>query len=240
MTPEDIKTVYDEVKRHYGTTSHPYYLSEIGTFMRDNGISKPNGVPLKDHLSEIFEDRLFVVQDPAVRARATIATPEMKDQVTSQIVGKGQAALGINDVDYRRLPFALSAAFCKSPADGKRLFFRTVQPFRYDLLSEHPNSAYVEIGQEFLLPSLWGKDANSLSEEERLEINKKIGDWARAKSINLQSLYVKQGDRNAVPMMQKNLSSENALQRLIAAQDSELRGRIRIPLDLADALMRIP
>jgi hypothetical protein len=241
MTPDEIEKIYREVKEHYDGSSHPYYLSRVGTFMAENKISKAPSVSLKDYLSEIFKERLPIVQDPTVPARVAITTPETKEQVTAQIVGKSQAALGISEVDHRRLPFALLAAFCKPLTEGKRLFFRTAQPFRYHADFERPaDPTYIEIDPDFLIPSLWGKDAKSLSEEERVEINRKIGEWSRNKSINLQSLYVKQGDRDLAPRGQRTLSSDNALQRLIAAQDPELRDRIRIPLDIADALMRIP
>ena len=87
MTSEEMEKIYFEVKRHYDGTDHPYYLSELGGFMRRNDISKPHDTPLKDYLSNYFKDRLPIVQDPLVRARVAIATPELKQRVAERQQG---------------------------------------------------------------------------------------------------------------------------------------------------------
>ena len=71
-------------------------------------------------------------------------------------------------------------------------------------------------------------------------IYERIDKWADANSIDQRDLYYDSGKKAPVLTRQMGGAEENALQRLIDAQEPELRGRIRIPGDIASALMRLP
>ena len=236
----DDQTIINEVQNHYKDNDSPYYLAELGLFFRSSGLIVPSGVRFKDYLKSRFHGRLVVIQDEKNPARIAIALPEKESHVRQQLADAG---LGITDdstVNYARLPVALIAAFCKIPPLGSRVYFRVEKPFRYETRVDEPAGNYVEIDERFRPSALAGRSVHELSENDRQTIFESIGNWAEANSVDLRNLYF---DRTSLSVGQPGTTSPNlgnALQRLIEAQEQDVKRRIRIPGDIAIKLMELP
>ena len=83
-----------------------------------------------------------------------------------------------------------------------------------------------------------GKLVNDLSDSDKELIYRHIDDWAMNNSVDLRQLY---HDQTVIPSGARDQASrsDNALQRLIEAQDHEVKRRIKIPGDIASLLMEI-
>ena len=240
MLSEDQKqVVVDEIQRHYSEQSHPYFLAELGQFFRSKNIEIPSGKRFKDFLAESFQGRLIVVQDPDVRARIAIAIPDLSEKVQEQLAGRFLSTPGRPAIEVNRLPFSLIAAFCQKPTPGLRVFYRMIRPSRYVIGSTAPDDSYVEIGENFLQPLLEGASVHELSTEVRQDIYRRISEWVAIQNVNLENIYV--NERGSAPTLETNrrIKVANALQRLIEAQEPELRKKIQVPGDIALVLMRI-
>ena len=240
MLSEDQKNqVIEEIQRHYSELTQPYYLAELGQFFRTFGIEVPNGIRLKDFLSENFQGQMVVVQNPTVPAKIAIALLENKDEVLEQLVRRYPSAIGHSSINLNRLPISLVIAFCQKPSYGNRVYFRTDRPWRYAISSVAPDDSYVEIDEQFRESITQGVSVHKLSKEDKQDIYRRISQWAEAKSINLETLYHAERGHSQNYKANQGMSHYNALQRLIEAQEPELRKRIQIPGDIALALMRL-
>lgn len=231
--------VIEEVRRHYSNKKTPYLLADLGVFFRANDIEVPAGVRFKDHLKSRFGDQISIIQDTDVPAKIAVATPGEEDGVRRQLAGRpGEATSGAT-IDFGRLPFSLISAFCVRRTQGSQIYFRPVRPYRYFVGSTAPDDTYVLIDEDFRPPHLEGLFFQDLSDEGKYEIHGSIEKWARAKNIDLRTIYFDAISglfgRESAP----SATSSNALQRLVEAQAPELRRRITIPGDIAVALMRL-
>ena len=241
MTAKDMdQLVLEAVQEHYHEYEAPYYLAELGKFFRSQNIDIPEGVRFKDYLKSRFHGRLVVVQDTDEPAKIAIAPPEREQRVLQQLTSESSATPDDSAIDHARLPFALIAAFCKVPLPGDRVYFRVTKPFRYETWSQAPDGNYVEIDERFRPPSLAGKSVHELSYSEKQTIHEQIDRWAAANSIDQRDLYYDSKVNSTRLSSLPEGARENALQRLISAQEPELQRRIRIPGDIASALMRLP
>ena len=241
MTSQNIdKLVLEAVQAHYAEHSTPFYLAELGNLFRSHNIELPAGVRFKDYLSSRFHDRLAVIQDPEIPALIAIAEPERKLDIQRQLSGQHVDPTDDSKVDFARLPIALIAAFCKGPLPNSKVYFRTTKPFRYETLMHPPDDNYAEIGDNFRPTSLAGKSVHDLSFSDKQTIHTCIEKWADTNDIDLRSLYYDRSPQQSRQETGHREVSHNALQRLINAQEPELKGRIRIPGDIASTLMRLP
>ena len=232
--------VVEAVENHYSKQNTPLYLAELGKFFRSENIEIPPGVRFKDYLKIRFHGRLIVVQDEDHPAKIAIAPPERQTIVLQQMSRQPSDTPDDSDFDYARLPLALVAAFCKIPLPNTQVYFRITRPFRYETHMRAPDSNYIEIEEQFRPSTLAGKSVHELSYVEKRTIYKLIEEWAKATSVDLQDLYFDLGVKQAKPKGGSGSSEGNALQRLINAQEPELRGRFRIPGDIASTLMQLP
>ena len=241
MTSQDIdELVLKAVQAHYAEHNTPFYLAELGNLFRSHDIEIPVGVRFKDYLSSRFHGRLAVIQDPEIPARIAIAEPERELEIQRQLSRQRVDLSDDSEVDYTRLPIALIAAFCKVPLPNSKVYFRTTKPFRYETLMHPPDDNYVEIGDSFRPTSLAGQSVHDLSFSDKQTIHSCIVKWADTNAIDLRSLYYDRSPQKSQQERGQGEAAHNALQRLINAQEQELRGRIRIPGDIASTLMRLP
>ena len=240
MPTEDLeKIITSEVERHYREDDRPYYLAELGTFLSERNVKIPAGIQLKEFLKKKLAGQVEIVQNQMVPGRIAVTTPDKRERVAEQIAMHYRLATPQGTIDYRQLPFSLVAAFCKVPDEGKRLFFRTAWPFRYETTAEAPNDTYVEIEGTFQPPSLQGTNVHALSDNDKITIFQHIVKWATAKSIDLRSLYA--GETTLRPNAAISREAPlNALQRLLNVQDPGMESKLRIPLDIAALLARLP
>ena len=241
MTLQDIdQLVLKAVQDHYAVHNTPFYLAELGNFFRSHKIELPAGVRFKDYLISRFHGRLTVIQDPDDPVRIAIADPERESAIRQQLAGQRADLTDDSEIDYARLPFALIAAFCKVPLPNIKVYFRTTKPFRYATLMRPLDNSYVEIDDSFRPTSLAGKSVHELSSSDKQTIHACIKNWADTKSIDLRSLYYDRSPRQSGQKKEHGEAGHNALQRLINAQEPELKGRLRIPGDIASTLMGLP
>ena len=231
--------VIEEVKNHYRDKDSPYYLAELGKFFRLNNIDVPNGVRFKDYLKSRFNDQLVIVQDPDAPAKIAITPPEKQLRVSQQLLRQYSASSDDARIDHSRLPFALIAAFCKLPLPGTRIYFRVTKPFRYETRMQVSDDNYIEIEDQFRPLPLAGKSVHELSHGDKQTIYEYIENWAAQKGIDLRDLYYDRGAESTRQTEGFTDAKANALQRLINAQEPELKTRIRIPGDIASILMRL-
>ena len=235
------RLIMEEVEKHYETHEVPYYLAELGMFFRSENIDIPDSVRLKDYLKRQFAGRLVVVQDDHTPAKIAIAPSGKENSVRQQLSGQPLDTSDGPKIDYGRLPFALVAAFCKNPLPDARLYFRIAAPFRYEIRTRKlEDDNYIEIEERFRPQSLSGRSAHALSYSDKQTIYDHIRKWADEKSIDLRSIYYDLGAKSTATTATIGEVASNALQRLIDAQEPELRGRILIPGDIANTLMRMP
>ena len=239
LSKDKEQLVMNEILRHYEGRTKPYYLAELGQFFRSEGIEVPTGKRFKDFLSENFQSGLVIVQDPKIPARIAIALIDNRERVQQQLAGRFMSAPGRPPFEVNRLPFSLIAAFCQKPGPGDRVYYRTVRPFRYAIGSAAPDDSYVEIGEQFRQSVPEGTSVHGLPSEVKQEVYRRIDEWAAAQDINLETIYVGERGRSPSSGTNREIPISNALQRLIEAQEAELRKRIQIPGDIALALMRL-
>ena len=232
--------VINAVDKHYESDDSPYFLAELGKFFRSEGIDIPGGVRFKDYLKSRFSGRLAIVQDANTPAKIAIAPVDKEQSVRQQLSGDVSDATYGGGVDYSRLPFALVAAFCKVPSPGTNLYFRIAKPFRYETLPYSPGENYIEIEDRFRPKDLAGLIVNELSSQQKQTIYDQIEKWSEEKSFDLRAIYYDRGVKSVRATSARGEVESNALQRLINAQEPDLRGRIRIPGDIASTLMRLP
>ena len=232
--------VIDEVQKHYKNRQSPYYLAELGKFFRTQKIEVPVGVRFKDFLKSRFDGSLLILQDPIVPAKIAIAPPEEQERVLQQLTGRYSETPGDSGINVTRLPFALVAAFCIKSISHNQVYFRTVRPFRYVTGLAAPDDTYIEIDEEFRSTSLVAMSVHNLSPDEKQEIYRRIIQWASAKGVDLRTFYHETRVESVRNTSKPGALAANALQRLVEAQEPELRKRIQIPGDVAIALMRLP
>ena len=231
--------VVDEIQKHYEEQAQPYYLAKLGQFLRSVEIEVPAGKRLKDFLTETFQDRLVVVQDSAVPARIAIAPPDNSEQVQEQLAGRFLPTPGRPPIEVNRLPFSLIAAFCQMPKSGLRVFYRTIRPSRYAIGLVAPDHTYIEIEDDFRQPVPEGTSIHELSMESKQGIYRRISEWAAIHNVNLEATYVNEKGGTSISGINRRIPISNALERLVEAQEPELRKRIHVPGDIALVLMRI-
>ena len=241
MVPNDAdQLIIETVEEHYAEHDFPYYLSQLGKFFRSKDIQIPERVQFKDYLVSRFHGRLVVVQDPDHPAKIAIAPLDKQAIVQQQLMGQSSEPLDGATLDHSRLPFALVAAFCKIPLPGTQVYFHVSRPFRYETSMRAPDGNYVEIEENFRPSSLAGKPAHDLSHGDKQTVYQHIEKWADANSLDLRGLYYDSGIKPTKSSMHPSQLEDNALQRLVDAQEPELKERIRIPGDIASTLMRLP
>ena len=237
---DEDQLIIDAVQSHYSENDTPYFLAELGVLFRSEEIAIPAGVRFKDYLKSRFHGQLVVVQDAENPARIAIAPLGKEEAVLKQLSTRILDAAPESPIDHSRLPLALVAAFCKIPPLGSQVYFRTTQPFRYETRPQAPSGDYIEIDDQYRPASLAGRSVYQLSHSDKQMIYESIEEWAAENAINLRDLYFDPFSRSAKHETAHVAGKENALQRLIDAQDPELRRRIKIPGDIASTLMGLP
>ena len=241
MLPQDNdRLVVEEVESHYAKDDSPYYLAELGKFFREQHITIPDSVRFKDYLKSCFNGRLVVVQDELHPERIAIALPAKEHDVLQRLTGRLSSSSDGSQIDFTRLSFALTAAFCKTPPPDNRLYSRVVPPFRYEVRQHTLNKDYVEIADDFRPSTLAGRSVRDLSDQERQLIYDHIESWADLHSIDLRTFYYDNQLRAHSVSAKSTASKDNALRRLIDAQEPGLRSSFRIPSDIARTLMELP
>jgi hypothetical protein len=221
--------IIDEVENHYANSQRPYYLADLGVFVK--GVSGfPDDIKLKEFVETKLHGRLHLVQDPRIQARIIVATPHNFEKISETMKRDLQPG---DDLDVRRLPNSLAIAFCIPPKEGQKLFYNLLPPFGYTFAESPPSALHIEIDPEFQPVEFRGRNFRALPDAQKVGIFRHIIKWADAKSIDLRTLYV----RNQPDKGGAKHTARNALERLIMSQEPSLRDKIYLPMDIAKTLM---
>ena len=241
MPDQEDDPIVKEVVRHYSESEKPYHLAELGVFLNHEKIPMPDGIKLKDFLQKTYPSKLEIIQDPNTPARIAVALPSNNEKIRSKILGD-EFSFGLDGFDARRLPFSLIAAFCRVPPVGKHLYYRIIPPFHY-IVAETPRGdqgEYLLIDDSSPPAQVRGVDPYALSPEDLHGVYAKIVEWAQSKGIDPRSLRVSEEKTHLDMSPTSGGAGSNALQRLIEAQEPNLRSQIRVPMDIIAALIRLP
>lgn len=237
MSPGEIdKLILEEINRHYGENETPYYLAKLGDFIQSNDkIVLPSKTQLSDYIRIRFLESLSLIPHPKDSKILIVAPEAFRDTVKEKLSKSPQ--LNEDLESYSRLPNALFVAFCIDPPQGENIYFHTIRPFVYQVAAAPSDNYYIEIESEFRPAHIRGRHLSSLSREERGELQEQVKRWSERHSIDLQTLHYDKQDHRIPHRFARHDGSENALSRLIEAQDVNLRKRIKIPSDIAALLL---
>lgn len=236
--------IEEEIKRrivaHYAASSHVLLLSDLGADLRDAQLwpSEGDTRTLADVVSGI--DGVTTVRDENQKA-FIIAITEEKKHLAENVL-KHRASIRI----LRRLPKSVLVAFCVNLFPEERIALQAMPPFKYYNGKHNPPDGFVEVEEKYRRPGVYIDDLSSLSSEEANQLADNFLAWCDANGLQ-QAGFVKTNSGSKVHDRPKPVASpsskkpaSNALERLLAAQSSDIASQIQIPADIALALSRLP
>jgi hypothetical protein len=237
ISPEEFQDkVKAMVRAHYAATRTPMLLAHLGS-----AIEKERAWPsdrgqrgLKQLITDTCGPDLQVVFDKRSPAYVAVVTPDVRADVEAQIASR----LGNKETVLVRLedlarPVLL--AFCLN-VQNQPVYIRRIRPFRYEVGSIPVERAaeYVVVEPEYRRPGLRIEHPHPLPLNDRRDLEGLIQKWAAVHGLEIEQFSrLEQGEKE-VPEIGKT-----ALDRLLAAQPSDVAQRLLIPADVAQILSRI-
>lgn len=235
-TPEQREQILKEITDHYKGNDKPLFLSSLGSFISEQNIDISPATSLQQFVALTFGDTVKIVQHPEIKARIAVSTPEAEKRVLEQIYPSKTDSLS-DDIYIKKLPFSLFVAFCVTPNEGKHLYYRIKPKFLYFFSDkEEPGDSCVEITQDDQPLDYRSISGKELSDSQKLTILPFIKKWAKANNIELQNIVIEPRKSRHSNI---GVDEDNALFRLLNAQDEDIRNRINIPADIAMTLMKL-
>ena len=237
ISPEEFQDkVKAMVRAHYAATRTPMLLAHLGS-----AIEKEQAWPsdrgqrsLKQLITDTCGPDLQVVFDKRSPAYVAVVTPDVRADVEAQIASR----LGNKETVLVRLedlarPVLL--AFCVN-VQNQPVYIRRIRPFRYEVGSIPVERAteYVVVEPEYRRPGLRIEHPHLLPLSDRRDLEGLIQKWAAAHGLEIEQFSRLEQDEKEVPE-----SGKTALDRLLAAQPSDVAQRLLIPADIAQILSRI-
>jgi hypothetical protein len=224
------------VRAHYAATRTPMLLAHLGSAIEkelawpsDRGQRR-----LKQLITETCGPDLQVVFDKRSPAYVAVVTPDVRADVEAQIASR----LGNKETVLVRLedlarPVLL--AFCVNIQNAP-VYIRRIRPFRYEVGSIPVERAteYVVVEPEYRRPGLRIEHPHLLPLNDRRDLEGLIQKWAAVHGLEIEQFSRLEQDEKEVPE-----SGKTALDRLLAAQPSDVAQRLLIPADIAQILSRI-
>jgi hypothetical protein len=235
-TPEEFKEkVTAMVQAHYAAHRTPLLLAHLGT-----DIDKADAWPLdrgQRSLKQLIRDyaapAVDIVWDKRSPAYIAAVTPDVRDAVLTQIEERlGNEATAVRLEDIAR-PVLL--AFCIDVHD-QPVYVRRSRPFRYEIGNISPDQAseFVHVEPEYRRAGLRIDRLQSLSSSDKLDLEGRIQKWALVHGLPMEQFSRLDQDGKEVAD-----SGKTALDRLLAAQPSDIAQRLMIPADIAQILARL-
>ena len=224
------------VRAHYAETRTPMLLANLGSAIEkeDAWPSDKGQRSLKQLLTDTCAPDLQVVFDRRSPAYIAVVTPDVRADVEAQIASRfgEKERVSVRLEDMAR-PVLL--AFCVN-VQNQPVYIRRIQPFRYEIGSIPAESAseYVLVEPEYRRPGLRVDRPHLLPLSDRRDLEGLIRNWAAVHGLEIEQFYrLEQGETEATE------SGKTALDRLLAAQPSDVAQRLLIPADIAQILSRI-
>jgi hypothetical protein len=237
IAPQDFQDkVKTMVRAHYAGTRTPMLLAHLGS-----SIEKEQAWPsdrgqrsLKQLITDTCSPDLQVIFDKRSPAYVAVVTPDVRAEVEAQIAGR----LGDKETAHVRLedlarPVLL--AFCID-VQNQSVYIRRIRPFRYEVGSIPAERAteYVVVEPEYRRPGLRIEHPHLLPLNDRRDLEGLIKKWAAVHGLEIEQFSRLEQDEREAPE-----SGKTALDRLLAAQPSDVAQRMLIPADIAQVLSRI-
>lgn len=220
------------VSQHYGGTDEPLLLSELGKRLRVTGDWPPPGETLK--LSEFIEQAMPGLQlksDPDAKAFVVVIPRDRPEIAERAFQRRRETAL------LRRLPRGLLLAFCANV--DRPVWLTTSAPFRYTVSDEAPDTSSVLVDAKYRTPGVFVDENRSFGQADADRLLAGLKGWAEAHGLDLDALATVPAP-SAARSEPPGRTGANALERLYAAQPSEWREKLIVPVDIAVKLSRLP
>lgn len=227
MLEDQIREI---VEQHYQVSnSRLLLLSHLGKILSDRGLWPKAG-----------ESRTLL--DTVGNVRGVSIIRDEKAEAFIAVVREGEESIAEKEIVRRHklfflkgLPRALILAFTIPIEDPARMFVRLAPKLQYKIDAAGGDDEIV-VDSDLRVPrgDSIELDELEIKEIERLEVG--IRSWADRNGIDLTTL---RRNYNSVPKNNRRLTSStkdmhsSALERLFAAQESEVSKRMVIPLDIA-------
>jgi hypothetical protein len=237
IPPEEFKDkITAMVRAHYAANRTPLLLAHLGTALdKENAWPTDRGErSLKQLIKDCAAPDLDIVWDKRSPAYVAVITPDVRDSVLAQI----DERLGNNKsvtVRLEDIARPVLLAFCID-ARGQPVYVRRSRPFKYEIgaLSVDRASEYVLVENEYRRPGLRVDRLQALASSDRRDLEGRIQKWA-----SIHGLLVEQFVR--LDQEEKDIAEagKTALDRLLAAQPTDVAQRLMIPADIAQILSRL-
>ncbi len=229
------------VKEHYASDERALLLSHLGKALKDGGFWPPENDrrALHDVVDNVAGVTVVRDDDAPAFILVTLAGDE----------ARGRDAIDDHKrrLFLRTLPRALLLAFTLDLAKGQVMSVKIDGRVSYQggpVLEE----GFIQVEDEFRLPNLDVRDIKDLNDEQVVELEQKVRGWCQQHDILPESLVRQQSEwarrvreaRAAPAPPAAAPHPGNALERLYAAQDPMHVPHLRIPMDLALTLSRLP
>jgi hypothetical protein len=224
------------VRAHYAATRTPMLLAHLGSVIeKEQAWPSDRGQrSLKQLIADTCSPDLQVVFDKRSPAYVAVVTPDVRADVEAQIASR----LGNRETVLVRLedlarPVLL--AFCVN-VQNEPVYIRRIRPFRYEVGSIPLERAteYVVVEPEYRRPGLRIEHPHLLPLNDRRDLESLIQKWAAVHGLEIEQFSRLEQDEREAPE-----SGKTALDRLLAAQPSDVAPRLLIPADIAQILSRI-
>lgn len=218
---------------HYGKSNEPIYLAGLGISLRNQGLWPIEGEKqsLKEWLKTL-EPGVVLVQNPRSPARVAIATRDKADLIESTLLDLDHSHL------LNTLVRSVLLAFVVPGEDEAPVFLHRQPPFKYTVVKPEDAEAYHEIEPKFRLPGLKLKAVSKMAPSDVAKLGSNIQRWAEAKQVKLDTLTKAAVESAATPIEEVAVGTMSALDRLLAAQRTDVRNALVIPADIAVLLSR--
>lgn len=230
------------VKEHYAREEHVLLLSHLGKALKDLKLW-PIESDGRSALHDIIDD---------VEGVTVIRDDDAPSFILVTLTGdeaRGRAAIEDHKrrVFLRTLPRALLLAFTLDLAEGQVMSVNLDGRLSYQGGPEVA-AGHTPVDEEFRRPGLDVREIRDLRPSDVVDLEAKVRGWCRRYGVAPESLAKKQVEwarrlreaRTELAPPPPAPDPGNALERLYAAQDPAQVQFLRIPMDLALTLSRLP
>lgn len=205
--------------------SSPLWLAFLGSNI------PPDLMP-EGRLGEELEmiEGLTLARDPERPQRIAVCREEDKDDVERVIRGESVPASEVVPQWYKRIYYSIIAAFTVETADNEDVYIKNAKPYKYLRLPKGGEGG----NDNILIPSSLRRPGADYKEDGVLYSN--IQQWAQQNGIPFDALL--RPSAKVVTAGDFDSEAANALSRLIALQQRDVRDKLLIPADIAEILMK--
>lgn len=233
MSEKDI--IAQELDKIYSTSPKPVYISRVGQQLRSRGCA------VAGSLRKYIEDnipRYTVLQHPEIKEKIVISSASDLE-MTKGLLQSGFPGAEANGIDkLLRLPRSFLIPFCKSDKDVL-LFVNVKFPFKYTTGgAPEGDGVYHPIDAKYRADIILPQNLKKLDKAKLEQLWTNISEWSNLLGVDLDSIHKSYWESEAhhIASPADKAVSKTALERLIEAQPTHIRGSFVIPMDIISLL----